>query len=233
MTLKNCQNSPCSTNTYWRKAVPLANDPMRFALTALITCLIAGCSLQPPPENVPIAKEQIEMRTVVPLVRSLTPHDRGPTELEFDVPALPDDATPPVFIGVRITGVDPTAVSQSADRLISTGVSAELHLERIEPSGPVSVELQRSQRVGVGQQASIPLSADGMAPGLFAFDADGTTLQDAGLSTEQTASRELAFGYSNAVQPGRYRLKLRFDQNAEALVAANAQLLVAYTYKGK
>ncbi|MEB2115779.1 hypothetical protein VDS13_12080, partial [Xanthomonas campestris pv. campestris] len=72
MTLKNCQNSPCSTNTYWRKAVPLANDPMRFALTALITCLIAGCSLQPPPENVPIAKEQIEMRTVVPLVRSLT-----------------------------------------------------------------------------------------------------------------------------------------------------------------
>ncbi|MEA9554043.1 hypothetical protein VC253_20110, partial [Xanthomonas campestris] len=141
--------------------------------------------------------------------------------------------TPPVFIGVRITGVDPTAVSQSADRLISTGVSAELHLERIEPSGPVSVELQRSQRVGVGQQASIPLSADGMAPGLFAFDADGTTLQDAGLSTEQTASRELAFGYSNAVKPGRYRLKLRFDQNAEALVAANAQLLVAYTYKGK
>ncbi|WHO91049.1 hypothetical protein [Xanthomonas campestris] len=95
------------------------------------------------------------------------------------------------------------------------------------------MELQRSQRVGVGQQASIPLSADGMAPGLFAFDADGTTLQDAGLSTEQTASRELAFGYSNAVKPGRYRLKLRFDQNAEALVAANAQLLVAYTYKGK
>ncbi|XHH28132.1 hypothetical protein WIW49_11970 [Xanthomonas euroxanthea] len=168
-----------------------------------------------------------------PVGTEFDPHDRGPTELEFDVPALPDDATPPVFIGVRITGVDPTAVSQSADRLISAGVSAELHLERIEPSGPVSVELQRSQRVGVGQQAAIPLSADGMAPGLFAFDADGTTLQDAGLSTEQTASRELAFGYSNAVQPGRYRLKLRFDQNAEALVAANAQLLVAYTYKGK
>ncbi|RYF05805.1 MAG: hypothetical protein EOO40_10025, partial [Deltaproteobacteria bacterium] len=55
MTLKNCQNSPCSTNTHWRKAVPLANDRMRVALTALITCLIAGCSL-PPPASVPIAK---------------------------------------------------------------------------------------------------------------------------------------------------------------------------------
>lgn len=213
--------------------VPIANDRTRCALAVLIACLSAGCSVQSPPANMPIAKEQIEMRTVVPLVRSLTPHDRGPIELEFDVPALPDDASPPVFIGVRLTGVDPTAVSVLADKLIGAGVSAELHLERIEPSGPASVELQRSQRVGVGQQASIPLSADGVAPGLFAFDADGMTMHDAGLSSEQTASRELAFGYNNGVQPGRYRLKLRFDQNAEALFAANAQLLVAYTYKGK
>ncbi|WP_242628763.1 hypothetical protein [Xanthomonas oryzae] len=211
----------------------LANERKRFASTALIACLIAGCSAQLPPAIMPIAKEWIETRTVVPLVRSLTPHDRGPTTLEFDVPALPDDATPPVFIGVRLTGVDPTIVSESADRLISAGVSAELRLERIEPSGGVSVELQRSQSVGVGQQVSIPLSADGIAPSLFAFDADGTTMHDAGLSSEKSAFRELAFCYSNAVQPGRYRLTIRFDRDAEALIAANAQLLVAYTYKGK
>nr|WP_229689324.1 hypothetical protein [Xanthomonas oryzae] len=58
-------------------------------------------------------------------------------------------------------------------------------------------------------------------------------MHDAGLSSEKSAFRELAFCYSNAVQPGRYRLTIRFDRNAEALIAANAQLLVAYTYKGK
>ncbi|WP_345778055.1 hypothetical protein [Xanthomonas euvesicatoria] len=214
-------------------AVPLAKDRMRFAPMALIACLVAGCSPQLPSANMPTAKEQIEMRTAIPLVRSLTPHHRVPFDLEFDVPALPDDPTPPIFIGVRVTGVDPTAVSETADRLISTGVSAELHLERIEPSGAILVGLQRSQRVGVGQQASIPLSADGIAPGLFAFDADGTTMRDAGLSVEHAASRELAFGYNNAVRPGRYRLTLRFDRNSEALIAANVQLIVAYTYKGK
>ena len=47
------------------------------------------------------------------------------------MPALPDDATAPVFVGVRLTGADPTAVSERADKLISAGISVEVHLERI------------------------------------------------------------------------------------------------------
>lgn len=58
-------------------------------------------------------------------------------------------------------------------------------------------------------------------------------MQDAGLSPAGTVSRELAFAYNTSLKAGHYRLKLRIEQNRDALVEANAQLLIAYPHKGK
>jgi hypothetical protein len=206
---------------------------MRSLLAVVMMCLLAGCGKQSPPTSALITKEQAEARTTVPLVRSLAPDDDGPMELEFDVPAQADDAEPPIFIGVRFTASDPDALADVADRLISSNILAFVHLERMQKIGSTSVPLEISRRIGWGQVAPAALGADGIAPGLFALDADVTTMQDAGLSSAATVSRELAFAYNSSLKAGHYRLKLRIEKNRDALVKANAQILIAYPHKGK
>jgi hypothetical protein len=200
---------------------------------ALSMGLLAGCDGVPPFAERNIVKERSDMRTEVPLVRSLDPTGPAEIQVEFDLPKQGGDETPPVFIGVRITGADATAVADLADRLVRTDIVAFLQLERIDPSGATKVELQRSQRIDRERDALVPLPADGMAAGLFHFDADVTTMQEAGLFSLTKPERALAFAFSPSLQEGRYRLKLRFDRHREALVEAHAQLLIAYTSKGK
>ncbi|MBB5863040.1 hypothetical protein [Xanthomonas sp. 3058] len=211
----------------------IAKDLMRVAVTALIIGLIVSCSIQSPPANTPIAKEQSDMRTAVPLTRSLPPNDGEEMVLEFDVPAQPDDANPPIFIGIQLIGSDTGAVADAADSLVRAEIVAVVHLERIQQAGSATVELQRSQRVGREQEVPVTIAADGIAKGLFALNADVATMASAGLAPTGRASEELAFAYSASLQAGRYRLRLRIDQNRQALLDANAQLLIAYTHKAK
>ncbi|CTP92012.1 hypothetical protein XTPLMG728_3093 [Xanthomonas translucens pv. poae] len=216
-----------------RLRVPIAQDRVRLPLLALVIGVISACGGPSHPASTPIAKEKSEMRTVVPLVRDLAPHDARPIEVEFDLPAQADDAEPPIFIGVRLTGRDSTAVAEAGDRLERADVGAVVQLEWVESSGSAKVGLERSQRVGRDQEVPVALAADGVAPGLFAFDADPMALQEAGLSSAETVSKEFAFAYSPSLPAGRYRLSLRIDRNREALIDANAQLLIAYTWKAK
>ncbi len=173
------------------------------------------------------------MRTVIPLVRRLEPTETGPIELEFDVPALPDDDTPPVFVGVRVTGKDPTESTDVGNQLERADIAAELHLARLASSGPVAVTLMRSDWVSRSETQQTALPADGTSSGLFAFDADFSTLQAAGLLSERGSYQELAFAYTPELPAGRYRLTLDVIRNREALMEAKAELLVAYTAKGK
>ena len=85
---------------------------MRSVLMALALCTMTGCQPQPQQVSEPTAKEPSDMRTAVPLVRKLDPNQTGPIELEFDVPAWADNPAPPLFIGVRLTNVDPVAASE-------------------------------------------------------------------------------------------------------------------------
>lgn len=75
------------------------------------------------------------MQTTVPLTRSLLSHDGENMVLEFDVPAQPEDANPPIFIGVLLTGNDMGTVADAADRLVRADIIAVVHLERIEQAG--------------------------------------------------------------------------------------------------
>jgi hypothetical protein len=208
---------------------------MRIALMAMALCAMTGCPQRPPPPQVsePTAKEPSDMRTAVPLVRRLDPNETGTIELDFDVPAQADDDTPPLFIGVRVTGNDPTAVADVADGLRRTDVSAEVHLYRLQDSGPVAVALESSRRIGRGEEEPVTLAADGLVPGLIAIDADFSTMQAAGLLTAGAVYQELAFAYIPNLPAGRYRASIRLVQNREALLAAKAELLIAYTAKGK
>ncbi|WOB50709.1 hypothetical protein NYR97_04720 [Xanthomonas hydrangeae] len=183
--------------------------------------------------NTHLAKEQADMRTAIPLVRSLAQFDNGEVELEFDVPAQSDDATPPVFIGILLNGNDPGAVADIADRLKRADVAAVVRLERVQPAGSAIVPLERGQRVGRGEETSVALAADGLSPRLFSMDADFATMEEAGLASLEVPSEELAFAYSTSLQAGRYRLKLHITRNAEELAKTNAQLLIAYINKGK
>lgn len=196
------------------------------------------------------------MRTAVPLVRKLDPNQTGPIELEFDVPAWVDNPAPPLFIGLRLTNVDPaaasdgdsTAVSEAADRLRGADISAEVHLYRIQESGQTAVGLQRSQwKTGFGPGEAVvhlAIPADGLVPGLTPADADVSTMEAAGLlppgSTyrEFAKHKELEFAYVRSVPSGRYRATIRFVRNSEALFKENAELIkseliIAYPRQGK
>lgn len=138
------------------------------------------------------------MQTTVPLTRSLLSHDGENMVLEFDVPAQPEDANPPIFIGVLLTGNDMGTVADAADRLVRADIIAVVHLERIEQAGAVPVELQRSQRVGREQELPVAIAADGIAKGLFALNADVATMARAGLPRPARSPRSLAFAYSTS-----------------------------------
>ncbi|KAF1707513.1 hypothetical protein CSC73_12080 [Pseudoxanthomonas sacheonensis] len=217
---------------------------------------MTGCQPQPQKVSESIAKEPSDMRTTVPLVRKLDPNQTGPIELEFDVPAWADNPSPPLFIGVRLTNVDPaaaadgdsTAVSDAADRLRAADVSAEVHLYRIQESGQIAVSLQRSQwKTGFGPGeavVSLAVPADGLVPGLTPADADVDTMEAAGLLPPGSTYREFAkyseleFAYAPSVPSGRYRATIRFVRNREALFKENAalinsELIIAYPRQGK
>ena len=229
---------------------------MRTVLMALALCTMTGCQPQLQQVSEPTAKEPSDMRTEVPLVRKLDPNQTGPIELEFDVPAWADNPAPPLFIGVRLTNVDPaaasdgdsTAVSEAADRLRAADISAEVHLYRIQESNQIAVGLQRSQwKTGFGPgEAVVALAvpADGLVPRLTPADADVSTMEMAGLLPpgptyrEFAKYRELEFAYAQSVPSGRYRATILFGQNREALFKENAELIkpeliIAYPRQGK
>lgn len=198
----------------------------------LVACSMAACPAQSQQAAGPVSKEQSGMRTAVPLVRPLDPNDSGPIELEFDVPAQAADASPPVFIGLRVTGNDPTAVADLADRLRAAGIGAAVRLSAVGPSRQ-DVTLLRSQWISRSEARSVALAADGLVPGLFATTADFGSMQAAGLLAPGAVYKELAFADTPHLPAGRYRLALRFMQHREVMSEAKAELLVAYTAKGK
>lgn len=229
---------------------------MRTALMALALCAMTGCQPQPQQASEPIAKEPSDMRTAVPLVRKLDPNQTGPIDLEFDVPAWADNPAPPLFIGVRLTNVDPTApsdgdstaVSDAADRLRRADVSAEVHLYRIQESGQVPVGLKYAQwKTGLGSDVAVvhlAVPASGVVPGLSPADADVGTMEAAGLLPPGSTYRqfakyhELDFAYAPSVPSGRYRATIRFVRNREALFKENvelirSELIIAYPHRGK
>lgn len=216
--------------------MPTGKGTIRIALMAIAMVMLAGCHEQPQPPTPAgesTTKEPTDMRTIIPLVRRLAPTDAGPIKLEFDVPALPDDYTPPIFIGVRVAGPDPTASAAVADRLVDAEVSARLHLFRLGSSGPVPVTLLRSDTTPGSGTEPLGLPPDGQVSGLMRFDADYTTMQGAGLLEQNVDYRDLAFTFVRELPAGRYRLELQFTAHRQALTEANAELLVAYTAKGK
>lgn len=209
---------------------------MRNVLVALAMAVTTACHAQPqPPQQTsdPVAKEHNEMRTEVPLVRPLDPDHDAPIELEFDVAAQAGDPAPPVFIGVRLTGSDPSAVAESAARLRTAGIPARVHLFRLDPSGQAEVALVRSEWVSRSEATSVALAADGLSPGLFSTSADVASLQAAGLLAAGAEYKELAFADTPDLAAGRYRLVLDIVEHRAALGDAKAELLVAYTAKSK
>ncbi|WP_241688313.1 hypothetical protein [Pseudoxanthomonas composti] len=212
----------------------LAKVGKRIAPMAVVMLLVScnGQPQPPQPASKSTATEPSDMRTAVPLVRRLDPADTGPLELDFDVPALPDDDSPPLFIGVRIAGNDPSVTAEVARRLVDAGVSARVQLFHLDHVGQTQVTLLRSDMTPGSGTELIELPADGLVPGLMPFDSDFNTMQAAGLLVEESY-RELAFALVPNLPAGRYRLVLVVSENRNALTDAHAELLVAYTRKAK
>lgn len=210
---------------------------IRIAVLVAVSVMSLGCKPQSQAaveqEINQIRKESAHMRTQVPLIRAIDVNDEAPLELEFDVQALQGDDTPPLFFGVRVAGSDPTTAAALARSLRTSAVSSYVHLSRLTESGLEPVTLMRSEDVSRSEVRTVSLPADGHAPELMAFTADVTTMQAAGLEESGVAYKELAFAYVPELPVGRYRLEIAGIGNREALVAGNAQWVVAYTAKAK
>lgn len=182
----------------------------------------------------PVVREQVGTRSAVPLVRPFDAQmlERG-VEIEFEVPPQVDDAEPPVFIGLRVGAGDLTAVAEAGDRLRDAGISAGVRLYRLGGAGQEPVALQRSQWVSRSEVQTVIVDADGRVPGLFATDADFASMRDAGLLPAQVEFKAFEFAFIRDTPPGRYRLVLELNDPRGALLAEEAELLIAYTAKSK
>ena len=206
---------------------------MRTVLMALAIFTMAGCQPQPQQVSEPTAKEPSDMRTAVPLVLKLDPNQTGPIELEFDIPTQVDDPAPPVFIGIRIKGKDSDDAWSTYRRLRAAGISAEVHLYRLQESRQVAVALERVQDKSRSEVEFITLAPDGLVPGLTPADADFSTMQAAGLVAPGVEYLELKFAGAANVPAGRYKAVVRLGQNSRTLLDTNSELLIAYSHKGK
>jgi hypothetical protein len=236
----------------------IGKGTIRIAFIAMSMVLLAGCHEQPQsstPASESNTKEPSDMRTVIPLVRRLAPDETGPIELEFEVPAWKDNPAPPLFIGVRLVNVDPasaydgdsTAVSEAARRLQDAGVSAEVHLYRIQGTNQAEVSLRKSEWTSESGPPTVVDSAvptDGVVKGLTPADADIQTLEAAGLLPADSTYRqfakyhELEFAYASSVPNGRYRATIRFVKGGDALSKENpelirSELIIAYPRQAK
>ncbi|HEX7802315.1 MAG TPA: hypothetical protein VF471_06115 [Pseudoxanthomonas sp.] len=202
-------------------------------LMALALCTMTGCQQQTQQVSEPAAKEPSDMRTTVPLVRHLDPDGAAAIEMEFDVPAQEDDPAPPVFIGIRIKGKDSDDAWSTYRRLRAAGISAEVHLYRLQESRQVAVALERVQDKSRSEVEFITLAPDGLVPGLTPADADFSTMQAAGLVAPGVEYLQLKFAAAANVPAGRYKAVVRLGQNSRMLLDTNSELLIAYSHKGK
>lgn len=185
-------------------------------------------------EEMAAPDEQVDRRTMVPLVRKLDAEGLGQVvELDFDVRPQAGDPEPPVFIGLRVSAADSTAAAEATDRLRDAGISAKVRLYRLDGSAPESVALSRSRWTDRSEVQTVGVGDDGQVPELFATTADVASLREAGLLASDTEYKELELVFIRDTPPGRYRVTIALNDPRRVLPAEKAELLIAYTAKSR
>lgn len=179
-------------------------------------------------------REQSDTRETLPLVRRLHPEglDRA-IELDFDVLPQASDPEPPVFIGLRVGAVDPTAAAAAADRLRGAGISAKVRLYRLGGAGPEAVALSRSEWVGRSEVQTVAVGNDGQVPELFGTTADFVSMRNAGLLLSNLAYKELELAFIRDMPPGRYRAVVELNDPRRVMLEVKAEFLIAYIAKSR
>ncbi|MCE4372841.1 hypothetical protein [Xanthomonas hortorum] len=170
----------------------------------------------------------------VPIVRPLQlAAMTSPMVVEFNVQPPGKSATGTLFLGIRVGDEDALKSLEAAQALRRSGLHAELVLKRLEPSGAINMPLVRVESQAGVPVRTIAVSADGRVPGVWMDEADGASLQSAGLESPKRRYTQLAFAWAQGIQPGKYRLSIRLLGRPPQLASIQSELLVAYRHKSK
>lgn len=204
---------------------------MRFLL-CLVALQLVAC--QPNTDRPAPVTAQAAREDLVPLVRLLptVPAD-APLVVEFDLEPPPSNASPTLFIGIR---VNRTLDEQAATALRSAGrdgLQAAVVMKRLQANGAVGVPLQQVQMLPGGGGIYEPLAADDRVSGGWVANADTLSLEAAGLETRGEQYAQLALAAARDLSPGRYQVSVRLLAPLPELQPYRPELLVAYSRRPK
>lgn len=203
--------------------------PLLLCLAAL---QLAAC--QPNADlRAPVAA-QAAREDMVPLVRPMpTDPTDAPLVVEFDLEPPPRNASPTLFIGIRVNA---TADEQAATALNSAGrhgLQAEVIMRRLQASGAAGVPLNQVEMLPGGGGRFVPLAADGRVSGGWVAEADTLSLEAAGHETRGDQYAQLALAAVSDLPPGRYQVSVRLLAPLPELQHHRPELLVAYSRRPK
>ncbi len=204
---------------------------MALAISLLGTVMLSGCELAGTRGS-----EEQRRDDLVPLVRPLPLVKMAePMVIEFDVPPRDKHTSPALFLGFRVADQRGLRSYEVADAIRHEPFPATVRLERINGATPVATRLLRVEKVGslAGRYSIVSLDPDGSVPGVGPGDIDYASVHAAGLYGGPSQYIYLQFAWAPDISPGRYRLQLQLLSPPVAAAQFNAELMVAYSRKGK
>lgn len=215
--------------------------PMRsikFVLSALVLCgcgaMLVACQPAKEPETTARTGPVAPREDVVPLVRPLSLTAMAePLIVEFELPPPGADSSSTLTIGLRLTGADEAASAAIARVVSESGLQAELELTRTESGKQIVVPLVRREFRGHGPSELVSVGPDGRVPRVVHTTVDRISVAEAGISSAAPSSRSLAFAWAREARPGTYTLRLKLINPQPELASVDAELLLAYQYRGK
>ncbi|WP_369039559.1 hypothetical protein [Stenotrophomonas maltophilia] len=201
-------------------------------LLCLVALPLAAC--QPNADRPAPVEAQAAREDLVPLVRPMpTEPADAPLVVEFDLEPPPRNASPTLFIGIRVNA---TADEQAAAALRSAGrdgLQAEVAMKRLQANGAAGVPLKQLEMLPGGGGSYVPLPADGRVSGGWVDDADPLSLEAAGLEIRGDRYAQLALAAARDLPPGRYQVSVRLLAPLPELQPYRPELLVAYSRRPK
>jgi len=199
-----------------------------IAIAALAGCSRGADTAQP---NVEVNKENAEMRTEVPLTRAIALGKAGEVvNVDFELPPPGPNASSALILGFRTESVDSESGIALTEKVLRGGLAAKVRLLRVEEG---AVEMVPLTRVTPDLSEWVAVSADGSVPGVTVATPDSTLLEAAGLTSSTLYQMEFKFAVALNIKPGHYRLTVELTSEQPELQTEKAELLVAYSKRGK
>jgi hypothetical protein len=201
------------------------------SLVAIAMLAACGRGADTAHPNVEVNRENAEMRTEVPLTRPIALGKAGEVvNVDFELPPPGPNASSALILGFRTESLDSDSGIALTENVLRGGLAAKVRLLRVEEG---AVEMVPLSRVTPDLREWVAVPADGSVPGVTVTTPDSTLLEAAGLTSSTFYQKVFKFAVALNAKPGHYRLTVELTSEQPELKNEKAELLVAYSKRGK